>query len=273
MSWVGLHVECSEEIRDMLLAECSTLPIRTLTFEERDTGLSAFVSSDEWSSVPFLAILNKYDVTTWREEEIPTVNWNEEWEKNYDPIAVNDQLIVRAPFHEKTAHPLEIIIQPQMSFGTGHHATTHLVLAYQLTLDHQDKLVMDVGCGTGVLAIMAKKRGASSVVAFDIDDWCVQNSIENFALNQYPELTAEKKQLHEIKEEPYDIILANITRGVHEELMPEYAKRMKPSGQLIMSGFFQEDVNALATRAESFGLIKLESAERQGWARLVCYKQ
>jgi ribosomal protein L11 methyltransferase len=270
MNWMGLHVTCSEEMRDVLVAELSLLPFST--FEETDQGLSAYCEMPEWMELEAREILARYHVVDYYFGEVERVNWNEEWEKNYDPITVADQLMVRATFHKPSELPMEIVINPKMSFGTGHHATTHLMLEYQLSLDQQDKKVIDVGCGTGVLAIMAKKRGAASVQAIDIEDWCVENSNENFALNDCPQIVAEQKELYAVKDMDFDIILANITKGVHLELFDEYAARMKSGGVLMMSGFFEPDVHDLVKAAEKAGFKSVESASRNGWARLVCHK-
>jgi len=270
MNWIGLHVTCTDEQRDMLLAELSMLPFST--FEETEAGISAFCERPEWMEAEAKEILERYEISDYSFGEVERVNWNEEWEKNYDPITVADQLMVRATFHAPSDLPLEIIILPKMSFGTGHHATTHLMLEYQLTLDQQGKKVIDVGCGTGVLAIMAKNRGAASVQAIDIEDWCVENSNENFALNDCTDIKAEQKELYAVPDTDFDIVLANITKGVHLELFAEYAARLKTGGVLMMSGFFEPDVHDLVKVAEKTGFKCVESAGRNGWARLVCHK-
>lgn len=270
MNWVGLHITCSDDMRDVLLAELSLLPFST--FEETETGLSAFCERPDWAEAEAMEILNRYGMTNFSVADVERVNWNEEWEKNYDPITVADQLMVRATFHAPSTLPLEIIINPKMSFGTGHHATTHLMLAYQLTLDQRGKNVIDVGCGTGVLAIMAKKQGASHVQAIDIEDWCVENSNENFALNDCPDMVAEQKELYAVTDTDFDIILANITKGVHLELFGEYAARLNTGGVLMMSGFFEPDVHDLSEAAAKVGFKSVESDARNGWARLVCHK-
>ena len=142
MNWIGLHIRCSPEMRDILLAELSLLPFST--FEETDEGLSAYCETPDWNETEAVAILERYNISDFNHAEVARVNWNEEWEKNYDPIHVREELTVRAPFHEPSGAPQEIIILPKMSFGTGHHATTYLVLDYQLDLDHKGKKVLDV---------------------------------------------------------------------------------------------------------------------------------
>ena len=167
MDFIGLQVVCDQEKRELIIAELSLLSFDA--FEENELGVFASCDQDKWSEEEVKEIAEKYEVE-YTFEAIARVNWNEEWEKNYDPVIVNDQCVVRATFHEARPDiPYEIIITPKMSFGTGHHATTHQVLEYQLALDHIGKKVLDVGCGTGALAIMAHKRGATSIAAVDID--------------------------------------------------------------------------------------------------------
>ena len=271
MNWIGLYVQCPAELRDILLAELSQLPFDT--FEETDEGLGAFCSTEDWQEENAKQILSQYNQKDYRIEEIEKVNWNQEWEKNYDPILIADRCQVRATFHDPSGLPYEIVINPKMSFGTGHHATTHLVLEYQLDLDHHGKKVMDVGCGTGVLAIMAKKRGASIIQAFDIEDWCVENSLENFALNNCSEIAVDQKEIRAVEDTDFDIILANITKGVHRDLINEYHIRMIQGGVLVLSGFFEDDVKEVVSFAEQSRFQFVETKSYNGWARLVCRKQ
>jgi len=213
MTWIGLHVKCPEVLSEIILAELSQLPFST--FEETEEGIVAYCEEYNWNEPDVQKILSRYNSCSYLYKHIKKTNWNEEWEKNYDPVIVSDQCIIRATFHEPSNLPYEIIINPKMSFGTGHHATTHLVLEYQLWLDHQDKKVLDVGCGTGVLAIMALKRGASSVLAFDIEDWCVENSKENCALNNCSDIVVKQIEIRAVKDSDFDIIVENIIKGIH----------------------------------------------------------
>ncbi len=271
MNWIGLHIRCSHELKEILLAELSQLPFST--FEETDDGLSAYCEIPDWNEVDAIEILKRYEISNFNYTKVERVNWNEEWEKNYDPIHVRKELTVRAPFHPPSEFPREIVILPKMSFGTGHHATTYLVLDYQLNLDQSGKKVLDVGCGTGVLAIMAHKQGARDVQAIDIGDWCVENSQENFALNDCSDIIVEQKEIYEVADNDFDIVLANITKGVHFELMDEYMRKMNPNGTLVLSGFFDEDIHEVQQAAERSGFKFVDSNTHNDWARLVCRKQ
>ena len=184
------------------------------------------------------------------------VNWNEEWEKNYDPIVIEGKCIIRASFHSpRPEYDYELIVTPKMSFGTGHHATTYQIVAYQMQLDHVGKRVLDVGTGTGILAIMAHKRGATSLVATDIDDWCIENSSENFGLNG---CTCElhKTDIEGLEASGFDIIIANINKNVLLLQIGVYAEKLTAGGELILSGFYQDDIPDLIHEAGKYGLRK-----------------
>ena len=196
-------------------------------------------------------------------------NWNEEWEKNYEPIFVGDQCVVKATFHDiPEKYPYELIINPQMAFGTGHHATTHLMLSFQLELDHTGWRVLDIGTGTGVLAIMAHKRGAAHVEAFDNNDWAYNSTKENAGLNgiDFPVALGTVTQVK--PEGPFDLILANINRNVLMDEMSYYAPLLASGGTLLLSGFYDYDVNLLIERAEEEGLKFIDKKNKDNWASM-----
>lgn len=271
MSFITLAIQCDEEKRGLLLAELSLFPFDA--FEETETGLLASCDASLWEESEVLQVLGRYDVS-YTTEVVAKVNWNEEWEKNYDPVTVDDQIIVRATFHQPRPDvPYEIIITPKMSFGTGHHATTHQVLKYQLALDHHGKKVLDVGCGTGALAIMAHKRGAKEISAVDIDDWCIENSEENFSLNGCEEIKLGLGGIDTIPEEElFDIILANINKNVLLAQIRAYGIRLKTGGTLVLSGFYTEDIPDLLQEAEKSDLRQQGQSERNRWAMLALKK-
>lgn len=268
MNFIGLTVQCEDEKRELLLAELSLFPF--VAFEETDEGLSAYCEERDWNEEEIKEVLERYGAE-YTFQAIEKVNWNEEWEKHYDPVIVDDQCVVRATFHAPRPEvPYEIIITPKMSFGTGHHATTHQVLKYQLELEHKGKKVLDVGCGTGALAIMAHKRGATDISAVDIDDWCIENSQENFSLNNCETVKLALGGIETVNEnEAFDIILANINKNVLLEQIKEYQKRMAPGGTLVLSGFYTEDIPDLLQEAERHNLSFHHKSEKDKWAMLV----
>lgn len=272
MSFITLNITCDEEKRELLLAELSLFPFDA--FEETEIGLLASCEKEAYDPEDVKSVLDRYQVD-YQVDEVERVNWNMEWEKNYDPVVVGDQCIVRATFHEpRPEFPYEIIITPKMSFGTGHHATTWQVLNYQLKLDHQGKKVIDVGCGTGALAIMAHKRGAAEIAAVDIDDWCIENSAENFSLNACEHVSLKLGGIEVIPvTEQFDIMLANINKNVLLEQMRDYYQRLAADGVLILSGFYEEDIPDLRDAAEQLGLQYMDQSERNRWAMLAFKKQ
>jgi ribosomal protein L11 methyltransferase len=226
--------------------------------------------------VKFDEIINNYREAaqiSLSEGLMPKVNWNEEWEKNYDPIEVEELVYVRASFHQpKEGFRHEIVINPKMSFGTGHHATTFQMLRHQGEVDHSGKRVLDVGSGTGILAIMAHLLGASQVEAFDIDDWCVDNGNENFDLNGLKTRMGLGTIRQVNPQGPFDIVLANINKNVLLDEMEIYAALLPSQGYLLLSGFYTEDIEDLVQAALPFGLELLKKSSKDNWAALILKK-
>ncbi|MEQ8470329.1 MAG: 50S ribosomal protein L11 methyltransferase [Marinoscillum sp.] len=267
MSFITLNIICDEEKRELLFAELSLFPFDA--FEETETGILASCEEDAWEPEEVKDVLDRYKVE-YHVDKVARVNWNEEWEKNYDPVIVGDQCIVRATFHTPQPQvPYEIIITPKMSFGTGHHATTYQVLKFQLGLHHEGKKVIDVGCGTGALAIMAYKRGAASISAVDIDDWCIENSAENFSLNDCEQIKLSLGGIETIPEtEKFDIMLANINKNVLLEQLSDYKKRLSDQATLVLSGFYEEDIPELKSAAEALDMQLDAQSVKDRWAML-----
>jgi len=275
MDFIQINVHCDPPFRDILTAEMGYLAYDS--FVETEVGFEAYISEDKFSHPGLQSLFNDYRKQTriWYElKKIPKVNWNEEWEKNYDPILVDDKIYVRATFHEaKPTYPYEIIITPKMSFGTGHHETTHQLLALQLEVDHKEKKVLDVGSGTGILAIMAAKLGASSVAATDIDDWCVENSLENFALNAVEPAFVEKGVIRTLGlKDQYDVIIANINTNVLLDEIAVYATLLVDQGYLFLSGFYEMDLCQILEMTTKHNLKEVKHTTRKNWVGLVLQK-
>lgn len=274
MDYLELKISCLNDFREILIAELAEIGFDS--FLETDEGLDAYALENEFDRDAFLALIEKYKLPaqiSWHESKMPKVNWNEEWEKNYDPIAVDDLVFVRASFHQPDpGYKYEIVINPKMSFGTGHHATTFQMLKHQGEIDHQGKRVLDVGSGTGILAIMAHLLGAKEVKAFDIDEWCVENGNENFDLNGLS-TRMEIGTIREVNPEgPFDIVLANINKNVLLDEMKIYADLIPPKGFLLLSGFYNEDVDDLLECAKPFGLSLTNKQSKDNWAALILQK-
>ena len=275
MDYILINVHCDEPFSEILIAEMGLLDFDS--FVETEVGFEAYINEAVFSHPAVQTLFNRYRKQTriWYElKKVPKVNWNEEWEKNYDPIEVGDQVYIRATFHApKPEVPYDIVINPKMSFGTGHHATTHQMVALQMGIDHQDKDVIDIGAGTGILAIMAAKLGAKSVAATDIDDWCIENAEENFGLNNITPAFVKQGVIADLKlTETYDIVLANINTNILLEEMEHYVNLMRDEAYLLLSGFYTFDQEQILVKAESLGLKKVKDSERNKWAALVLQK-
>lgn len=274
MDYLEFKITCVEEFREILIAELAEIGFDS--FLETETGIDAYAPESDFDREAFDQLIESYRDSAeikLTEGKMPKVNWNEEWEKNYDPIAVDELVYVRASFHEsQPGFQHEIVINPKMSFGTGHHATTFQMLRHQGELDHQGKRVLDVGSGTGILAIMAHLLGASEVEAFDIDDWCVDNGNENFNLNGL----GTRMGLGTIREVnpkgPFEIVLANINKNVLLDEMEIYAGLLQPQGYLLLSGFYTQDIEDLEIAAKPLGLNLLKSSQKDNWAALILQK-
>jgi len=270
MDYVQLTLTCLEEYREILIAELAAIGFDS--FLETETGIEAYVLQEQFSRDSFDEVIFTYRepaALTVVEGVLPKVNWNEEWEKNYDPIEVGKLVYVRASFHAaQSGFQHEIVINPKMSFGTGHHATTFQLLSLQGKIDHQGKRVLDVGSGTGILAIMAYLLGAKEVEAFDIDSWCVDNGNENFELNGLSTRMG-LGTIREVKPEgPFELILANINKNVLLDELAIYSSLLAPQGILLLSGFYSEDIDDLNQVASLNGLRLTSQSTKDNWAAL-----
>ena len=206
-------------------------------------------------------------------EVIPDQNWNAEWEKNFPPVEVNHFCRIRAPFHdEDSSFEHEIIIEPKMSFGTGHHATTYLMIESIEDLDLNDKSLLDMGCGTGVLAILAEKRGAKTILAIDIEDWAFENTKKNIERNNCQNIVAKKGGAELLPKKEFDVVFANINRNILLKDFPSYEKSMKADSTILLSGFFESDVPLLKEKAQSLGLSFSFQKKKEDWCLLAFKK-
>lgn len=251
---------------DILIAELAELGFDS--FLETRGGLLAYVKKELWNPVSLrnVQILANEDFDIdYEVSEIVQENWNEQWEKNFEPINVDNQCVVRAPFHEKQDVAYDIVITPKMSFGTGHHETTHMMLEMVLGLDFKDKSVLDMGCGTGVLAILAAMKGARSVDAIDIDNWSYLNAMENVSGNGCEQIKVFEGDVSLLTNQSYDIILANINRNILLSDISVYAGHLKKDGVLLLSGFYKEDIALISKECAAHGLSFQENLEKNNW--------
>ncbi|WP_186757306.1 50S ribosomal protein L11 methyltransferase [Echinicola salinicaeni] len=276
MDYLEFKINCTEEYNEILIAELAEVGFDS--FLETDQGIEAYIQEDLFDREAYDEVIEKYreaaEITV-EEGKMPKVNWNEEWEKHYDPISIGKEVYVRASFHapmEGVKH--DILINPKMSFGTGHHATTYLMLSHQLEIPHKGKSIIDIGSGTGILAILAHKLGATHIEAFDIDNWCVENGNENFELNGITDVKMGHGTIREVNPSgPFDIVLANINKNVLLDEMEVYVSLMKPKAKLLLSGFYEHDVPDIQYRAESLGLKLKGQKGKDNWAAVVFEKE
>ena len=257
-------ISASPEQVDILLAELGEIHFDI--FEDSDTGLIAYCQTDLFDSALFSEVIKRYEVLgpiSFEINEIEKQNWNAVWESNYDPIRISNQVFIRANFHEsEPGYAMEIVINPKMSFGTGHHETTFLMTQALFHLELQGKSVLDAGTGTGILALVATKLGARDVKGFDIDPWSIENSIENAGLNQCEDIIFVEGTIVNESLKKYDVLLANINRNILLSEMHEYTEQIVDGGLLLLSGFYAEDVPMIVKSALENGLISVAQTEK-----------
>ncbi|MCF8308100.1 MAG: 50S ribosomal protein L11 methyltransferase [Bacteroidales bacterium] len=276
MNYIELHCKVfpAEPASDILTAQLAEIGYEG--FAESDTGLLAYIPADSFDleAVKQLSVIRDglFDVTL-EYEEIEEENWNRLWESNYDPVLIDDLCYIRAPFHSaRNDARYDIVIEPRMSFGTAHHETTELVIRLMFNEDFKDRRVLDMGSGTGILAILAAKMGAKEITAVDNDQWAYDNAPGNFRHNgqQVPELILG--DVTAIPDRAFDIILANINRNVLISDIAAYAKHLNDKGRILMSGFYEHDTEPVKQEAAKHGLTLKNNNQRNDWVALIFEK-
>ena len=262
------NVSPKEPATEMLIAQLGYVGFES--FVEQDYGVTAYIQKQEWNSKiledVFMLNSNEFNIT-FEHNEIAQTNWNEEWEKNFNPIQVDDLVSIRAPFHTNPSLQFDIVIEPKMSFGTGHHETTHMMVQHLLALDLDTKKVLDMGCGTGILAIFAEMKGAKPIDAIDIDSWCYENSLENIQRNNCNHITVYEGDASLLKEK-YDVIIANINRNILLSDIKTYTDCLNENGVLLLSGFYKEDIVIIEDEVTKYGLTFETMIQRNNWVAL-----
>lgn len=240
------------------------------TFEELEFGFKAYIPEDDFNQAILDEALTIYKgmfTLSYEINLIPQKNWNEVWESNFEPIAIQDKIFVRATFHEpRPEFEYEIVIDPKMAFGTGHHQTTAMMLELMLENDFAGKKVLDMGCGTGILAIMAAKLGAAEIMAIDYDPVCFDSTVENAQLNNIDNIKALCGSKEVIPEEQYDTILANINRNILLDQLKRYSEVLKPDGEIYLSGFYETpDLDIIMDEARKYGIKYIIHKKNKDW--------
>lgn len=254
---------------DILIAELGQAGFDS--FVETQDGVIAYIQEVAHSAsiLDAIYILNSGEFKiSYTFETIAQANWNAQWEKNFNPIVVGNKCAIRAPFHPPFNVEYDIIIEPKMSFGTGHHETTHMMIEHILASEFNNKSVLDMGCGTGILAILAKKKGAQRVEAIDIDNWCYLNTLENISRNDCSQIAVFEGDASLLKEKNFDVIIANINRNILLNDLSTYVACLNEKGFLFLSGFYDSDCALIESSCHKLGL-KLETKRtRNDWVAL-----
>lgn len=262
---------CNEIVNDVVSALAGEIGFES--FVEWDHGVQAYIQQQLFDEKALEDMVENFPLSdtsiTYTVKEAEDKDWNEEWEKNFfQPIVIGDRCCIHSTFHKDTPKTeYEILINPQMAFGTGHHETTSSIICELLDADLKDKSVLDMGCGTSILAILASMCGANPITAIDIDDWCVNNSRDNIDLNGINNITVELGDADLLKgRSPFDVIIANINRNILLADMDKYAACMHSGSELYMSGFYIEDIPFIREKAESLGMTFVHHREKNNWA-------
>ncbi|QTD37440.1 50S ribosomal protein L11 methyltransferase [Polaribacter batillariae] len=267
-------VNPKEPATEILIAELGNVGFES--FVETETGVTAYIQKLDWNAaiLESIFVLNSDEFSiNYNKNEVAQTNWNAEWEKNFEAIQVDGLVSVRAPFHENPNLKYDIVIEPKMSFGTGHHETTHMMIQHLLQLELKDKKVLDMGCGTGILAIFAEMRGAKPLDAIDIDNWCYENSLENVARNNCSNISVYEGDSSLLVNKKYGVIIANINRNILLIDIKVYANGLNKNGILLLSGFYQEDIPIIDAEASKYGLSLNTFIERNNWVSLKYVKE
>ncbi len=270
MNFISFRFLCSSEESEILIAILSENNFEG--FQEEENSLTAYISSNENIPYELLQQVESFGIKFPSHEIVPDKNWNEEWESKITPIEINDGVLIRTEFHRvEKKFPYEIIIQPKMSFGTGHHGTTHMMIELMLENKNvfKDSTVFDFGARTGILSIMAEQLGAKEILSIDNEEWAYKNMLENFSRNNSTHCTPQLANQPPSTENKFDIILANINRNVISEFLPSLKQTLKPLGIIFCSGFLPEDEIVIMQEAEILNLKFSNRKFRENWMALL----
>lgn len=264
--YLEFTIFCPDDTKELVEAELLHAGFEGVW--ENNDSLCFYIHEEALNMNSLKSILAQYNlIESYTYKSIENINWNASWESSFEPIQIGEKCLIRASFHQSLGLPYEIIITPKMSFGTGHHETTYMMSEALMEMDLNHKTVLDMGCGTSVLAILAEKLGASHITAIDNDDWAIENSKENIANNNCKAISVFKNDA--IFSGQYDIILSNINRNINLEMLEKYAPALNKGGQILLSGFYNHDVPDFEKLVKTIGLKIVKVKERNDWACII----
>lgn len=270
---IAVRIQSEIPISEVFLWELDMLGFEGI-IEHSEKELEAYISATDFTLNALeskLSVLAQKFSLKFETSIVKQQNWNQTWESSFEPVEIDAKLRIRAPFHKPDLQfPVEILIEPKMSFGTGHHGTTHLMAQMLLDLDLQGKSVLDAGSGTGILSILSEKLGAAKVIGFDVEEWAFSNAVENAKLNHCHNTGFHLSDASGLPfgEKYFDIILANITKNVLKEDIPLYLNYLRPNGALVISGFFEADINEMAQFSKELGIEVKRTTMKNNWAAI-----
>ena len=262
---IDLRLNPKDLWRDVMISQMGLLGFESFVYSP--DGFKAYIPKNDFREKDFLKI-DIFDIQglniKWETKVIPPQNWNRRWEENFSPTKVGERCVVRTAFHPPEKVEYELVITPKMSFGTGHHETTQMMISFLLDLNCNNKAVLDMGSGTGVLGILAERKGAKAVLAVDNDPWCVENTQENLELNKCINSKTELRNTVPLKN-TFDMVLANINRNVLLEQISDYGHILVPGGDLLLSGFYFEDLGMIQNTCQREGFRFICNLEKKNW--------
>lgn len=279
MDYIQLNFKLTpneEYVQDVLSAELGAVGFESFVPDEM--GLSAFCQSTLFNEAAVKDIITNFPLEevqiSFEQQTVVGQNWNEEWEKNYfEPIVIGSDCVIRSSFHKDVpVCKYDIVIDPRMSFGTGHHETTSLMIASMLNMDLEGKSFLDMGCGTAVLAILAAMKGANPILGIDIDEWAYDNSLENVKLNGYESIAIKQGGAELLTGLSFDVVFANINRNILLNDMHAYVACLPVGGELYMSGFYKEDISYIESKANELGMKLISFEEKNNWVAVKTIK-
>jgi len=273
VSHIKVRIPCLDELKDILCAELDALGSEGVW--DKGTEIEAYFPTDVWDQKALYNRLAVYGLeNSFHTSELENKNWNEDWESSFEPVRIDRDVLIRATFHKpENGFKYELVIDPKMSFGTGHHETTRLMVDMMLTLDLNGKKVLDMGSGTGVLSFLANQLGASEVLGLEIDPNAVQNSVENSKYNPSEDVNFIQGSHEQIADQKFDIILSNITRNINQMLLPHLMKALLKDGYLVMAGFLTFDLEETVNSCHDLGGKLIRNKNMGDWEVIIVQKQ